>query len=152
MHDLPTLHEVLAYKNPLVLQRFCENFPQEASRAEALFMDLLRYLWLCERHHWDTQNDPHNPAFHFIPVMHEEMRVIDAMWHEFILITRDYHDFCHHYFGHFLHHEPNMKDTLAYSEEQFIHSLHLFLNYVHEVLGEEVLKAWFAEHFSQPAY
>ncbi len=96
-------------------------------------------------------NHPEDPALNFIPVMHEEMRTIDNMWHEFILITRDYHDFCHHYFGRFLHHEPNMKDTLAYSEIQFVESLGLFLNYVYDVLGEEVIKNWFKEHVEEAA-
>lgn len=151
MTRLPQLNDVLAYKNPAVVKRFQANFPQEAERAEHLFKEMLRYLWLCEKHDWDSLKAPQNPDLQFIPVMHEEMRMIDNMWHEFILITRDYHDFCHHYFGHFLHHEPNMRETLAYSEEQFVHSLNLFLNYIYEVLGEEVLKDWFAAHLEEVA-
>lgn len=32
--------------------------------------------------------------------------VVDDLWHEFILYTRDYQDFCRRAFGGFLHHSP----------------------------------------------
>jgi hypothetical protein len=32
--------------------------------------------------------------------------IVDDAWHEFILITRDYADFCEGAFGKFLHHAP----------------------------------------------
>jgi hypothetical protein len=33
-------------------------------------------------------------------------QVADDLWHEFILYTRQYQDFCHNAFGRFLHHTP----------------------------------------------
>ncbi|WP_218044237.1 glycine-rich domain-containing protein [Kiloniella majae] len=33
-------------------------------------------------------------------------QVVDVAWHEFILFTREYHDFCKKAFGRFLHHTP----------------------------------------------
>lgn len=33
-------------------------------------------------------------------------RVVDDLWHEFILYTRDYHHFCNNAFGRYLHHTP----------------------------------------------
>ncbi|AZC24071.1 MULTISPECIES: hypothetical protein [Pseudomonas] len=33
-------------------------------------------------------------------------QVVDDLWHEFILHTRDYQAFCHQAFGQFLHHTP----------------------------------------------
>jgi hypothetical protein len=33
-------------------------------------------------------------------------REVDAVWHTFILFTRDYHAFCEEVFGHYLHHQP----------------------------------------------
>lgn len=33
-------------------------------------------------------------------------RVADDLWHEFILHTRDYAEFCEHAFGRFMHHTP----------------------------------------------
>lgn len=146
MSTLPDLETVLQYSNSVVLKRFENNYPHDAARAQQLFTEMLRYLWLCEKHDFDLKNQPNNPVLQFIPVMHQEMRAIDNMWHEFILITRDYHDFCHQYFGHFIHHEPNMRETLDYSEDEFVESLSLFLNYTYDVLDEETLKIWFSDH------
>lgn len=36
-------------------------------------------------------------------------QVVDDLWHEFILFTRDYADFCQRAFGQFLHHTPAVK-------------------------------------------
>lgn len=36
-------------------------------------------------------------------------RVVDDLWHEFILFTRDYANFCQLAFGRFLHHTPAVK-------------------------------------------
>lgn len=36
-------------------------------------------------------------------------QVVDDLWHEFILFTRDYQLFCQLAFGHFLHHTPAVK-------------------------------------------
>ncbi|MBX9618848.1 MAG: hypothetical protein K2X10_06845 [Hyphomicrobiales bacterium] len=33
-------------------------------------------------------------------------QAVDELWHEFILFTRDYEDFCKNAFGSFLHHTP----------------------------------------------
>ena len=33
-------------------------------------------------------------------------QVVDVAWHEFILFTRDYRDFCQRGLGRFLHHVP----------------------------------------------
>lgn len=36
-------------------------------------------------------------------------KAADDLWHEFILFTRDYKNFCDHAFGRFLHHTPAVK-------------------------------------------
>jgi len=34
-------------------------------------------------------------------------KIVDDYWHEFILFTREYHEFCMKAFGGYLHHTPN---------------------------------------------
>src|SRR3954453_15736960 len=34
-------------------------------------------------------------------------RIVDVAWHEMILRTREYHEFCRHAFGEYLHHTPD---------------------------------------------
>ena len=41
--------------------------------------------------------------------------VIDEMWHNFILFTKDYCEFCENIFGKYLHHSPS---TAAESKKQ----------------------------------
>jgi len=146
MNTLPALNDFLLYENPYVIKRFEINFPNEAHRSKELFTDMLRYLWLCEKHFLDKKENPNDESLDFIPVMHQEMRAIDNMWHEFILITKDYQDFCNKFFGKFIHHEPNMQETLEYNEDNYVKSLSLFLSYTYDVLGETVVKNWFKDH------
>ena len=46
-------------------------------------------------------------------------KIVDDAWHEFLLMTREYHAFCLQAFGHYLHHTPRalmqepQKDALA---------------------------------------
>ncbi|USN51087.1 MAG: hypothetical protein H6731_01365 [Myxococcales bacterium] len=143
---LVSINKILQYKNPLVIQRFKQAFPDKAHRAEELWINMLKYLWLCKKHEQDVELNPHLSHLQFSCVMHQEMRDMDEMWHAFILITKDYADFCHNYFGEFLHHVPNIREEIVQSEEEFERELHLYLSYVYDQLGEETLKLWFSEY------
>jgi hypothetical protein len=37
--------------------------------------------------------------------------VVDKIWHQFILFTREYTEFCEYYVGDFIHHRPNTSHT-----------------------------------------
>lgn len=107
---LPDLKEFLNYPSPLVIKRFKRNMPHLVGEAEAPFEDMLKYLWLCRHREIALKTTPADPDLQFSCVMHKEMRDIDEMWHTFILITIDYHDFCNHYFGSYMHHVPEVGD------------------------------------------
>jgi hypothetical protein len=147
---LPDLEELMQYKNALVIRRFKRNCPDHADSAEQLFEDILRYLWLNRKHEIDLKQAPQNPALHFNCVMHKEMRMIDEMWHTFILITIDYHNFCEKYFGNYMHHVPEVgdevDDTKNIDINQFAKELRLFLNYTYDNLGSETLTRWFSDY------
>ena len=38
-------------------------------------------------------------------------KAVDAVWHQFILFTQEYHDFCNKFLGSYLHHRPNTSFT-----------------------------------------
>src|SRR5262245_30634822 len=63
-----------------------------AAEAEALFVEVKRHLFLAL-----TLTDRTLPVF---------STRIDEAWHQFILFTREYHDFCTRFAGHYLHHSP----------------------------------------------
>lgn len=150
MEKLPDLQTLLQYKNPLVIKRFCKQFPEYADQADFIFEDMLKYLWLCQKHALDTANTPHQPELQFTTVMHKEMIIIDEMWHAFILITKSYADFCQQYFGVFLHHIPEageeVNENHAVDITQFKRELTLFLSYIYDELGEDTVRRWFAMH------
>ena len=49
---------------------------------------------------------------------------VDLVWHEFILFTRVYSDFCHVHFGKFIHHNPG--GTQKENRDQFGATLRLY--------------------------
>lgn len=146
---LPNLTDLLDYQHPRLINNYMRTLDAEESVAQGLFDDVLKYLWLSKKHAWEKENNPSDPALQFQFVMHEEMRPIDEMWHNFILYTRDYADFCNNFFGHFIHHEPDLAINSVQSEEDFFKDLEKYLNYVYENLGEATVKRWFSRHFSE---
>lgn len=148
---LPELSELLQFQHKHVLIAYAKNYEVSIDKAEILFMDMLRYLWLSRKHALDKMNQPHDLSLSFPLVMHEEMRAIDNMWHNFILYTHDYMTFCETYFGEYLHHIPDISEKLESTPEQFASDLNLYLNYVYDQLGEDTVKRWFAPYFDVAA-
>jgi hypothetical protein len=60
------------------------------------FTELKKYLWLSDR-----TGRP-------LPMT---SRAIDDVWHQFILFTVEYHQFCDRFFGHYMHHSPNVSSS-----------------------------------------
>lgn len=54
-------------------------------------------------------------------------RVVDDAWHEFILCTRLYADYCQAQFGRFIHHHPGGDETVH--RKQFRRTIELYLQY-----------------------
>lgn len=95
--------EALSYRAPFLIEKLLnEQIVDRADRAEALFAEVIKYLIL-ERTY---------------PTKQWEMfsRRIDEVWHQFVLFTVEYVDFCKRYFGLYLHHAPgNSPSTPARS-------------------------------------
>ena len=91
VRELPcALENVLEYRNPVLAQRFQQKLGISQEVAEQLFEDTKKFLYLCA-----ASEKPISPN-----------KTLDFGWHEFILFTEDYTDFCQKYFGHFIHHRP----------------------------------------------
>lgn len=85
----PQLHLVQKYHNNAVVARIKQELNLSQESALNLFQDTLKFLWLAAK---------------FGGVVPSPL--IDEGWHTFILFTRDYQEFCHKYFGVFIHHRP----------------------------------------------
>lgn len=117
-----------------------------AHHSDLIFEDLMRFFWASKQHEKAKEQNPQNPQLDFIYIMDEEMKGIDQMWHLFLLYTQDYSDFCFKYFGQFLHHLPDLVDPEPSHADtvRFEMNLEKFLNYTYDLLGEEVIKRWYA--------
>lgn len=88
-----SIREALAYKAPFVIDKLVKDGNVDSvEEGEALFLEVKRYLVLVasEPRPWD---------------MHS-LRV-DEAWHQFILFTKPYAEYCQRFFGRYLHHSPN---------------------------------------------
>lgn len=76
-----------------LLDRFGKRHPRLTVKDRALVARGLRQFFLAH----------HLSGGHFVSM---PSQVVDDLWHEFILYTRNYEQFCRTAFGRFLHHTP----------------------------------------------
>ncbi|MBB6520391.1 glycine-rich domain-containing protein [Pseudoteredinibacter isoporae] len=80
--------------NSLIAKKIKEKYPHLSDDDIALVFNALRdYFTLC---HMAKRKMVAMPS-----------QVVDLAWHEFILVTRSYQEFCKKAFGQFLHHSPS---------------------------------------------
>ena len=139
------LHEVLAYRNDDVVERFTGQYAITSEESEDIFHETKKWLWL------SAQPD----ASHVTIV--EPLWIIDEMWHNFVLFTRDYMDFCRSYFEIYLHHVPvtgRAKEGMAmeraeapevYADIQAARQ-RAQCEYIHRKLGEATLLKWYVAY------
>ena len=144
------LQSVLGYKHPDLLNRFGDKYLLTDDECEEIFRELKLWLYLVGTRTSDT------PPL----VILSSMEVVDNIWHEFLLYTTDYANFCHTYFGHFIHHEPTrVADRLKLQQERECNlqafqskrraELEIFIGYVYDKLGAEVCDRWFSGRFAE---
>lgn len=85
--------EILKYSNKN-LEELCikKKIVKNQLHFQACFTELIKFMYIAKE------------SEGVVPLA---SKTIDSIWHEFILMTRDYQDFCEHYFETFLHHIPS---------------------------------------------
>ena len=137
-----SLISLMNYKNEDVISRFLNLLDVSQAEAESIFNETKKFLFLSKQ-----------PGI-FIP---DELLILDEMWHNFILFTYEYHQFCEEYFGYYLHHAPATrkdKDQQTQSliadpekvKEAFHDKLSLLISTVYDVLGPETVVTWFKDY------
>lgn len=85
----------LDYAAPFLLEKLVKDRIVDGVEAgEALFTEVKRYLVL-------ARVDRHEVSWEMYS------RRVDEVWHQFILYTGEYGEFCDRYFGEFVHHRPS---------------------------------------------
>lgn len=137
------LNTLLQYRNQRVLDKFKRDYPALADKAEGLFVEMLKYLWLAQKQQQDFSENPNSDELNFLCAIYDDMIDVDNMWHTFILHTQDYHDFCDKYFGLYLHHIPDALQDIPKPWDEFARDLSKYVAYVYDNLGDTTARLWF---------
>lgn len=144
MYKQGPLSHALRYRNREILLRFMDQWGVSEAEAEELFTETKKWLWLT------TRADA--PPL----VITSEMKMVDEMWHNFVLFTPEYMKFCESRFGGYVHHLPTpvaekKRVRAAFQEdaeaagERRNRELAPQYEYIFEKLGEETLIKWQVE-------
>ncbi|MBK9493922.1 MAG: hypothetical protein IPO08_05155 [Xanthomonadales bacterium] len=147
---VPELEDLLAYRNEDAIYSFLRKFALSTQEADVIFADMLRFLWMNQRLRASENSET-------VPI-DGPLRIIDEMWHAFILHTRSYAEFCEKYFGRFLHHQPALRGEHE-SHRQVVASIPVEerlewlrtakrsrYERVLECLGEPVFRRWYLDY------
>ena len=139
-----TLENALNYKNDDVISRFNKIFNISEQQSLLLFEETKKWLWLC----YKTME----PTSKTSDLIDYSMLMIDEMWHNFILFTKDYEEYCIDKFGFYLHHKPtskaeseNWKTNVDKNVESYLESIENQYSLIFDLLGEETLLLWYKD-------
>jgi hypothetical protein len=138
---------VLRYRNPAIVERFRQEFPISRTEAEQIWRETLKWLWFC-----GTSTEGGGSAS-----LLSSMRIVDEMWHTFLLFTPEYTKFCKRYFGHYLHHLPTthaddvrfrarLKRDPARVTRQVLQQRRSQYERIAKELGPSTLRRWYIDY------
>lgn len=116
--DVRSTARNLLNEHPVLLKKISESCKIPREEVPELFTEVLRYLGLVAETHKRLA-----PSL-----------IVDWAWHEFILCTKLYSDFCQEHFDRYIHHHPAEKENPG----QFA----LTLTYYTEFFGKPPEKYW----------
>lgn len=146
----PTLEEVLEYSNRDVVYRFKKNYSLSWEEAEDIFEQVKKWLWLAN---YRRQNGIREGLSIDLSLV-----VIDEMWHNFVLFTKEYTQFCMDYFGYYLHHGPATEEEEREHKARFQSLVGAEriravkdakrpqYEYIYDHLGEDTFVKWYMEY------
>ncbi len=105
----PGLHANLDYSQQQLLERldgFEAPYLKEKLMSEEVFKTIEEY-----QHAFTEFKKFAGLAALYDKTISMTSKDVDSVWHQFILFTRQYHDFCKDYVGEYLHHNPRTSLT-----------------------------------------
>ena len=143
---IPLLEDVLNYENENVLSAFLLKYRVTKNEALDIFHETKKFLWVFAKAENEQQ----------VFSVDVNMLMIDEMWHNFILCTPQYVEFCQHYFGNYIHHRSltrdhvdklesnmqNFQDKMTALHEEITRATY---SYVYDHLGAQTLVKWYEE-------
>jgi hypothetical protein len=128
----PIAHDALAYRAPFLIEKLLkERIAETPEDAEALFSEVKKFIVLSRSDDTGTWE------------MYS--RRIDETWHQFILFTMQYMDFCQRFFGKYLHHSPSNAPKLETDNLLPVVSFDMFRHRYEEMFGSPLPDLWYDE-------
>lgn len=122
--------DILAYRAPFLIDKLMKNrIADSKEEAEALFAEVKKYLVI-------TRSDE-DVSWKMYSVR------IDEAWHQFILYTEEYADFCERFFGSYVAHRPgNFPARAALNSPGRISTLDGFRRRYESLFGTDLPEIW----------
>ncbi|ESN40835.1 glycine-rich domain-containing protein [Klebsiella variicola] len=148
--SVSVLEKIMEYQNDDLIHKFCKEWDVTREQARDIFEETKKFLYLAATCQTQCVNI----------TVHQQIQVIDEMWHTFVLFTDQYYHFCEKYLGGFLHHFPFTRKMLR-SEIKFVNSTDSnFETYkqntfrsqimkISEILGQDTVVKWYGEYAVQ---
>lgn len=147
---LPTLEAVLAYQHRDVVYRFQKTYGVSQAEAEDIFDQVKKWLWLANVRRQQGITEGLN--------IDHPLVVIDEMWHNFVLFTKEYSAFCQHFFGYYIHHAPateaeetQYRTSLQQRKKSEVRAVKMAMKrpqyeYIYDHLGKDTFVKWYIEY------
>jgi hypothetical protein len=131
----------------IVLEGFINRYKVDLEEAELIFNETKKWLWLA---HKAAREENLNLS------IDKPLLVIDEMWHNFILHTKSYTNYCISKFKRFIHHQPTtdtekqdfnlrIKKNPNLEIKNWHNRYHSQLSYIYDNLGAETVIKWYEE-------
>lgn len=103
-NDPTLLERMIDYDHPALKERMIVKYGWSPDLTDEIFEEMKKFMYLCA-----TNDGAMAPP-----------EDIDEIWHNFILFTRDYADYCKRHVGIFLHHQPLTIDQRSRSDGSMV--------------------------------
>ena len=147
VHNVSSLEDIMSYHNDDVLLKFRKEWNVTPEEADDIFNETKKFIWLASTCLTECYNIK----------VHEQLQIIDEMWHTFIQFTDAYTSYCEKYLGAYLHHYPNTNDMLKneirhVNEHGITFQEYRFNEYKNQIekiafyLGHETVAKWYGDY------
>ena len=144
--SVPDKTKALSYENEEIVENFRANYGVSLDEARELFEETKKWLWLCGTRPRSMRLTVFGP-----------MKMLDEMWHTFLLFTREYTEYCQDNYGFYIHHAPTTRaETEEYRQRaaadpeaaraKVREDRRAMMLLVHDEFGAETLKRWFGDY------
>jgi hypothetical protein len=122
--------DALAFEAPYVIEKLVKDHVAESvEHAELLFREIKRYFVI-------TECDP-DVTWSMYSLE------IDAVWHQFVLFTRQYLDYCRTCFGCYIQHAPSNAPKVHLVTPRAPSTFQMFAERYEQIYGEPLPDVWF---------